>query len=489
MLSFDPRHLDVPAGHFIDGALTSDSAGNLAVRRPCDGTVYTSLPLASADIVDRAVSSAKKAFRTSDWAKRPPRERARVMRRWADLVDANKQELAQLEAVGSTRPITQATGWDVPYLAETIRFFAELADKYGGEVAATQSDRFGMIVTEPRGVIAAIAPWNFPLVMAAWKLAPALAAGNAVVLKPSEMTPVSVLRLAEFAIEAGLPSGIFNIVQGTGADAGDALCRHPDVAKITFTGSTKTGATIMSTAALNGVKPVTLELGGKSPQIVFEDADIGLAASCIARSILGNAGQVCVAGSRLLVHRDLRDALVERIAALARGVLPGPTWDTGTSFSPIISAGQLDRIDSIVRRTVSQGARALIGGHVMEGVGNGTFYAPTILIGIDQGMEAARAEIFGPVLTVQTFADEEEALALADHPEFGLASGVYTRDLSRALRMVRSLEAGTVWINRYGRSDDFIMPTGGYKSSGIGKDLGREAYESNLRSKSVLIDI
>jgi aldehyde dehydrogenase (NAD+) len=198
-----------------------------------------------------------------------------------------------------------------------LRFFAEFADKYGGEVAATQSDRFGMVITEPRGVIAAIAPWNFPLVMAGWKLAPALAAGNAVVLKPSEMTPVSVLRPAELAIEAGLPRGIFNIVQGTGAEAGDALCRHPDVAKITFTGSTKTGAAIMATAALNGVKPVTLELGGKSPQIVFEDADIDLAASCIARSILGNAGQVCVAGSRLLVHRNLRDALLDRVAMLA----------------------------------------------------------------------------------------------------------------------------------------------------------------------------
>jgi aldehyde dehydrogenase (NAD+) len=489
MLSFDPRLIAVPTGHFIDGALVADATGDLPVRRPCDGAVYTKLPLASADVVDRAVSSAKKAFRTSDWAKRPPRERARVMRRWADLVDANRQELARLEAVGSTRPIAQADGWDVPYLAETIRFFAEFADKYGGEVAATQSDRFGMVITEPRGVIAAIAPWNFPLVMAGWKLAPALAAGNAVVLKPSEMTPVSVLRLAELAIEAGLPSGIFNIVQGTGAGAGDALCRHPDVAKITFTGSTKTGAAIMATAALNGVKPVTLELGGKSPQIVFEDADIDLAASCIARSILGNAGQVCVAGSRLLVHRNLRDALLDRVAMLARDVKPGSTWYTGTSFSPIISAGQLDRVNSIVHRTVAEGAEALIGGHAIEGFGDGTFYAPTILIGVDQGMEAARAEIFGPVLTVQTFEDEEEALALADHPEFGLASGVYTRDLSRALRMVRSLEAGTVWINRYGRSDDFIMPTGGYKSSGIGKDLGREAYEANLRSKSVLIDI
>jgi aldehyde dehydrogenase (NAD+) len=411
------------------------------------------------------------------------------MRRWADLVEANIGELARLEAAGSTRPIAQATAWDVPYLAETIRFFAEFADKHGGEVAATHPDQLGLMITEPYGVVAAITPWNFPLVMAGWKIAPALAAGNAVVLKPSEMTPFSVVRLAELAIEAGVPAGILNVVQGDGPTTGDALVRHPEVAKITFTGSTAAGRTIMATAAMHGLKPVTLELGGKSPQLVFFDADPELAAACIARSILGNAGQVCVAGSRLIVHRKLRDELIDRLSARMAEAAPGLTWRADTAYSPIISQRQLERVDGIVRRPLNAGAEAVVGGCPMPGAADGTFYAPTILAGVDEAMPAVREEVFGPVLTAQTFEDDEEGLALASHPEYGLAAGVYTRDISRALRAVRRLEAGTVWVNRYGRSEDLIIPTGGYKQSGIGKDLGRQAFEANLRIKSVLIDI
>ncbi|MGF1608624.1 MAG: aldehyde dehydrogenase family protein, partial [Kiloniellales bacterium] len=328
-----------------------------------------------------------------------------------------------------------------------------------------------------------------PLVMAGWKIAPALAAGNAVVLKPSELTPLSTLRLAQLAVEAGLPPGIFNVIEGDGPLTGDALCRHPEVAKITFTGSTATGATIMAASAASGVKPVTLELGGKSPQLVFEDADAELASRCIARGILGNAGQVCVAGSRLIVHRRLHDEVVERTAALMSQVTPGPTWSEATGFSPIISRRQAERIDGLVRRSLDQGAEALIGAREMDGFGDGAFYAPTILTGVDAETLAVREEVFGPVLTVQSFEDEAEGLALADHPFYGLAAGIYTRDISRAMRATRRLEVGTVWVNRYGRSEDFIIPTGGYKGSGIGKDLGRQAFEASQRVKSVLIDI
>jgi aldehyde dehydrogenase (NAD+) len=326
--------------------------------------------------------------------------------------------------------------------------------------------------------------------MASWKIAPALAAGNAVVLKPSEMTPFSVLRLAELAIEAGIPPGIFNVVQGDGRVTGDALVRHPKIAKVTFTGSSQTGAAIMTACAQTGTKPVTLELGGKSPQVVFADApDLDLVARRIAGAIAGNAGQVCVAGSRLIVERSAAPRLIDGIASAFAALKPGHTWAAGTTLPPIISAKQAQRIEGIVARSVGQGAQIAAGGTRLPVAGEGAFYAPTILTNVTADSEAVREEVFGPVLTVQTFDDEDEALALASHEKYGLASGVHTADLSRALRAMRSIEAGTVWINRYGRTSDFVIPTGGYKQSGLGKDLGRQAFEANLRFKSVLIDL
>ncbi|MGI4860314.1 MAG: aldehyde dehydrogenase family protein [Janthinobacterium lividum] len=501
MDSFDPNGIKVRSGHFIGGEYVDEGARRIDVTRPSDGVVYASVPLADAALVDRAVDNAWQAFRTSGWATMAPRERARILRRFADLVAADVATLAPLEALGSTRPVRDAAAWDVPFTAEGIRFYAEFADKVGGEVAATDNDHLGMTIAEPYGVIGAIAPWNFPLVMASWKIAPALAAGNAVVLKPSEMTPFSILRLAELAVQAGVPAGIFNIVQGDGQTTGDALVRHPRISKVTFTGSTRTGAAIMAACAQSGTKPVTLELGGKSPQIVFADAPrLDDVARRIAGAISGNAGQVCVAGSRLLVERPLVDALADRIQAAFKELRPGATWSAGTTLSPIISEPQAARIDAIIGRSVAAGATLRYGGHRAEmhlqgsvatrGVSTrGAFYMPTILTDVTAQSEAVREEVFGPVLTLQAFDTEDEALELAQHPDYGLAAGVHTADLGRALRLVRGLEAGTVWVNRYGRTSDFMIPTGGYKRSGIGKDLGRQAYEANLRFKSVLIDI
>ena len=489
MLDFNPNDIAVPRGHFIDGALVDGDGQTLPVRRPSDNQVYADLPIASAEVVDRAVMSALSAFRTTSWATGAPRDRARIMRRWADLIEADSLALARIEALGSTRPIKDVIAVDIPYSTDCIRFFAEYADKLGGDVAATRSDHLGLVIAEPYGVVAAIAPWNFPITQAVTKIGPALAAGNAVVLKPSEMTPFSMLRLAQLAIEAGMPRGILNIVQGSGAVTGDALCRHPAVGKISFTGSTRTGAAIMTASAESGIKPVTLELGGKSPQLVFADApDLDRTARSIAGSILGNAGQVCVAGSRLVVQRSAQAELLDRIAQLAAAVRPGPTWSADTSYAPIISTPQLDRIDGIVRRTIGEGGEAVIGGRRLAAIQDGAFYEPTILAGVSSDMEAVREEIFGPVLTVQAFDDEEEGLSLAGHPVYGLAAGVHTADISKALRAVRAIKAGTVWVNRYGRTADYVIPTGGYNSSGIGKDLGRQAVEANLRFKSALID-
>lgn len=491
MNSFDPD-LIVPqvANNFIAGRRVPGEATGFDVRRPSDGRVYGALDSASAGQVDRAVDDAWRAFKGSGWAATDPRARMKVMRRWADLIDADAALLAPLEALGSTRTIGEILAWDLSYTAECLRFFAEFADKAGGEVVPTTPDKIGMTITQPYGVVAAIAPWNLPLVMAAWKIAPAIAAGNSVVLKPSELTPFSIVRVAELAIEAGLPAGVFNVVQGDGLSVGDPLCRHPLVSKVSFTGSTATGIAIMRACAETGPKPVTLELGGKSPQIVFADTnDIGQTAATVARAITLNSGQVCVAGSRLLVQDKVADEVVGRIVEAFEAHRLGSTWSHDTTMGPIISEKQLGQIDAIVARARAAGAEAVTGGGRAAAPQQGSYYQPTLLTGVAQDSEAVQGEIFGPVLTVQTFADEEEAFALANDSRYGLAAGVHTGDLNRAMRATRALDAGTVWVNRYGRSNDFMLPTGGFKQSGIGKDLGKEAYMANLKSKAALIQL
>jgi len=486
MTLVDPDQIAVPAGHFLDGQLVRTGGWGIDVRRPSDGKAYAMLEVAGAEIVDEAVRGAHRAWQQTDWARCAPRERARLLKRWADLIEADAQTLGTLEAMSSTRPLRDAIGWDVPFTAEGLRFFAEYADKLGGEVGATRADQLGLVVSQPYGVVGAITAWNFPLVTASWKVGAALAAGNAVVLKPSEVTPFSVLRMAQLAIEAGIPPGIFNIVQGDGRTTGVALCQHRQIGKVTFTGSTATGAQIMSACALQGPKPVTLELGGKSPQLVFEDADLERTAATLVRAITTNAGQVCVAGSRLIAHKRIAPALIDRITTAFVQMRPGPTWDDRATMGPIASEAQLARIVDVVQRSREAGAEVLCGGRTAGDAGY--YYLPSLLANVDSANPAVREEIFGPVLTVQTFEDEEEGLVLAAHDAYGLAAGVHTSDLNRAMRAMRRIDAGTVWINRYGRTADFVLPTGGWGRSGFGKDLGRQAVEANLRHKSVLMD-
>ncbi|MBB3286823.1 MULTISPECIES: aldehyde dehydrogenase family protein [unclassified Rhizobium] len=485
-LSFDPDSLSLPVGHFIGGNFRAAS-GVIPMHRPSDGKAFAECPIADASVVDQAVQAAKTALKQSNWGGVRPRERLNVLHRWADLIEEEAETLARLEAVASTRPVGQLVEGDIAISAEQIRFFAEFADKEGGDLVPTDDGNIGMIMTEPYGVVGAITPWNFPINMAAWKLGPALAAGNAVVLKPSEMTPFSSIYLAELAVRAGLPAGLINVVLGDGVTTGNAITGHPEIAKISFTGSTRAGSAIMENIARTGIKPMTLELGGKSPQIVFADADLDKAAAAITASIVGNAGQACVAGSRLIVEKNIAAALIDAIRKRMKGVAPGPTWDAASRYSPIISEKQRQRIDAIVSATIEAGAECLAGGTRMDAPGY--FYSPTLMAGVDQNSPAIVEEIFGPVLTLQTFEHEEEALQLADHPSYGLAAGLFTRDLSRAIRLTRRLQAGTIWVNRYSRSRDHILPTGGYKQSGIGKDLGREAFQANRKSKSVLISL
>jgi len=482
--SFDPDAVEFPAGHFIGGDLLAAKAV-IDMHRPSDGKLHAGCPVAGEDVVDQAVATAKQALRSSNWGGVRPRERTRVLQAWADLIETEAETLARIEAVSSTRPVAQLRTGDIPVTAEQIRFFAEFADKEGSDVVPTDDKSFGMILTEPYGVVGAIVPWNVPISTTGWKLGPALAAGNAVVLKPSEMTPFSAVYLAQLAVKAGVPAGLINIVLGDGLTTGRAITRHPDIAKVSFTGSTRAGAAIAEDIARSGIKPLTLELGGKSPQVVFADADLEKSAQAIAASILANAGQGCVAGTRLIVEESMAARLADAVIARMKDVRAGPTWDESSQFSPIISERQLRGIDAIVRAAIDAGAEAVLGGGPMKR--EGYFYQPTFLAGVRADSPAIAQEIFGPVLTMQTFRTEEEALALADHPTYGLAAGLYTSDVSRALRLSRRLQAGTVWVNRYSRSRDHILPTGGYKHSGLGKDLGREAYVANRKSKSVLI--
>lgn len=485
-LAFDPQSLTLPSGHFIGGRYVAGTE-EIAVAAPSSGQLLGAIPRGNAETVDHAVTAARAALEGSDWGRRTPRERLSALCRWADLIEAEAVTLGRLEAVCSSRPVADAVAGDVMVTAEQIRFFAEFADKECDDLVPTSDRQLGLIASEPYGVVGAITPWNFPISMAGWKLGPALAAGNAVVLKPSEMTPYSALYLAELSVRAGLPDGLINIVLGDGLVTGTALIAHPGVDKVSFTGSTAAGAQIMENIARTGIKPVTLELGGKSPMLIFADADLDLAAKCLDRGITANAGQVCVAGSRMIVAQEIAAPLADRLAQRFSRYQPAATWDEGPGFSPIISEAQLARIEGIVSGAKAEGGEILYGGARFER--EGSFYRPTLIGGVDTKNPALVDEIFGPVATLQTFETEEEALALARHSTYGLCAGVFTRDLGRALRLSRRIEAGTIWINRYGRSRDHILPTGGWKASGLGKDLGREAYHANRRKKSVLAEL
>jgi aldehyde dehydrogenase (NAD+) len=485
--SYDPDQVQLPSGCFIDGCLVQGDGEEYDVIRPSDGHVAGHEKGASSAMVDRAVCAAARALESSGWAAEEPRARGRVLRKWASLVDRNAEELARLESVVSSRIVSEARARDVAVTSEVIRYYGELVDKIEGQVLASPADVWSLTIREPYGVVAGISPWNAPLLLAIVKLAPALAAGNAIVLKPSELTPYSALRLAQLGHEAGLPPGQIAIVPGLGSETGTALVKHPLVSYVSFTGSTATGARVMSDAAMNGLKPVALELGGKSPQLVFADAaDLDKVAELVAGSICRNAGQVCFAGTRLVVEEKIADQLTEKVVELVTKVKPGPTWNPKTTLAPIISNQQAARISEILVRAKAQGAEIVTGGGLASSDA-GIFYQPTIVRNADSQNPVIREEVFGPVLAVEPFRDIEEGLSLADHPVYGLAGAVHTADINKALRAARSIQAGTVWINHYGPTPDVASPMGGYKQSGFGKDLGVSGLEKYLRTKSIWI--
>jgi gamma-glutamyl-gamma-aminobutyraldehyde dehydrogenase/4-guanidinobutyraldehyde dehydrogenase/NAD-dependent aldehyde dehydrogenase len=479
--------LDLPSRLFIDGqSVEAVSGRTFANVSPRNGQVIGRVAEGDAEDVERAVAAARRAFDSGVWSEQHPRERRRVLQRLARLVEEHGEELALLESLDMGKPFTDAVAVDIRVTVQTLDFYAEAVDKLYDEVAPTAYDRLALVTREPIGVVGAVVPWNYPLMMASWKIAPALAVGNSMVLKPAEQSPLTALRLAELAAEAGLPDGVLNVVTGYGPTAGQALGRHMDVDALTFTGSGPVGRLFMRYAAESNIKPVSLELGGKSPHIVMPDApDLDHVAAQIAGGIFFNMGESCSAGSRLLVHRSIRDELVEKVVAASRLEVVGDPLEPGTTLGALVEDAHLDRVMGFIAGASAEGARTLLGGNrVLEQTG-GYYVEPTVLE-VTPAMTVAREEVFGPVLSVLPFDTPEEAVALANGTDYGLAAAIWTTDLSTAHRMSKKVRAGTVWVNCYDDSD-ITVPFGGYRQSGFGRDKSLHALEKYTQLKSTWI--
>ena len=475
-----------PGKLFINGRWVDSVSGKtFDTLNPATEKVITSVAEGDSADIDLAVAAAREAFENGPWKKTDARDRGRILLKIAGLIERNKDELALLDTLDNGKPINETTNADIPLVIDCFLYYAGWADKIHGETIPVRGDFFNYTLREPVGVVGQIIPWNFPLLMAAWKIAPALACGNTIVLKPAEQTPLSALRLGEICQEAGLPDGVLNIVTGYGPTAGAALAEHMDVDKIAFTGGSATGRIIMQAASKN-LKRISLELGGKSPNIVFADSDVDSAVAGAMTGIFFNQGEVCCAGSRLFIEKSIHEEFIDKLSNKAANMRVGNPEDTGTQMGAQVSKEQFDKILGYIETGKQEGAKLVIGG---ERCGErGYFIKPTIFDAVDNNMRIAKEEIFGPVVSAITFEDVDEVVRQGNLSVYGLAAAVWTRDIKKAHRLARDLKAGTIWINTY-NAFDAASPFGGFKQSGFGRELGVHALELYTHVKSVWINL
>jgi aldehyde dehydrogenase (NAD+) len=480
---------DLGRKQLLIGGEWRDAAGSrtMAVINPATEETIAEVASATSDDVDAAVAAARAAL-DGPWGRMSGRDRGRLLWKLGDRLMDHADEFARLETLHNGKPISESRHIEIPAAAECLQYFAGWADKVEGETIPVRSGHLVYTLREPLGVVAAIVPWNFPLLLASWKIAPALATGNTIILKPASQTPLTALAIGALALEVGFPPGVFNVVTGSGSTVGQALVEHPGVNKIAFTGDTSTGKGIMRSAA-DTLKHITLELGGKSPNIVFPDADLDAAVRGATVGIFYGKGEVCAAGSRLLVDKSIKDEFVDKVVARTRKMVPGDPMDPKTRFGAIASKGQLERVLRYVDLATQEGARLMAGGRRADiGTGKGYFMQPTVFADVTPEMTIAREEIFGPVLAAIEFADVEEAIARANQSMYGLAAAVWTRDLKKAHYVASKLQAGTVWVNTYNMYDTAV-PFGGYKQSGFGREMGQHALEAYTQVKTVWVDL
>jgi acyl-CoA reductase-like NAD-dependent aldehyde dehydrogenase len=493
-LQLDPAVRDFVRAPFrkmlVDGKWVPSASGKtFDTVNPATGEVLARVAEGDAEDVERAVRAARRAFDEGGWSTSKPAERTGLLLRVAELIEKNAAELAQLETLDNGKSINESKNVDIPAAAGTFRYYAGWVDKVYGQTIPSDPSFFNFTLREPVGVCGQIIPWNFPLLMAAWKLGPALACGNTVVLKPAEQTPLTALRLGELLQEAGLPDGVVNIVPGFGPTAGGALVKHPQVDKIAFTGSTEIGKEIHRETS-GTLKRVSLELGGKSPNIVFADADVDAAVQGALMGVFFNQGQVCCAGTRLFVEQKMHDEFADTLAKHAGGMQQGPGLDPATQVGPLVSQEQLERVTGYLEIGKKEGAKPIVGGERATGKGleKGYFVKPTVFTGVKNDMRIAQEEIFGPVVSVIPFKDENDAVLQGNNTFYGLAAGVWTRDVSKAHRVARALRAGTVWVNCY-NVFEAAAPFGGYKQSGYGRELGSYSIDLYTQVKTVWMRI